>query len=427
MIKEQTKFKETEIGPIPEEWDVKKLGEIVNIRRGSSPRPIQNFLSSCGMPWVKISDATADNSRYINTTKQYIKEDGVTYSVVVNPGDFILSNSATPGLPKIMKIKACVHDGWLILKLNEKFIDKLFLYYKLIADRTRLVNFANGAVFDNLKTDIVRDHLISLPLIAEQKRIAEILSSLDDKIELNRKINTNLEKFASSLFKEWFVNFEFSNEDGKPYKSCDGKMVDSELGEIPEGWKVSVVGKEFETFLGGTPSRAKDEYWTNGTVPWINSGMVNEYRITEASEYITEEAVKNSATKLLPKGTVVIAITGATLGQYSLLEIDSSFNQSVVGIKENKNLRKEFIYYWIATTINTLINAQTGGAQQHINKQVVDSHKILIPDQNTLDKYYETVGPIFEFISSNCFEVKNLSALRNYLLPQLMSGKIRVK
>ena len=103
------------------------------------------------------------------------------------------------------------------------------------------------------------------------------------------------------------------------------------------------------------------------------------------------------------------------------------FNQSVVGIKENRNLNKEFVYYWIATTINELINSQTGGAQQHINKQVVDSHKILIPNQIILNKYYKIVKPIFELISQNCFEIENLSSIRDSLLPRLMSGKIRVK
>ena len=109
-------------------WKTVKLGDIAEIRRGSSPRPIQDFLSQTGMPWVKISDATADETRYIHSTKQFIKEEGVKNTVIVNEGDFIISNSATPGLPKFMKITAGVHDGWLVIKPYKDKIDKLFLY-----------------------------------------------------------------------------------------------------------------------------------------------------------------------------------------------------------------------------------------------------------------------------------------------------------
>lgn len=433
MITKETKFKETEIGPIPEEWDVIKISKISKkITKGTTPTTIEGF-STFGVRFLKAENLS-DNGQILNDKLTYINQNvnELLKRSILEENDVLYTIAGTIGRVALVKkcdLPANTNQAIAIIRPDLSRINLDYLKYYLISQKVKdfLVSKTVQGVQANLSLTELGNAMLVYPKINEQKQIAEILSSLDDKIELNRQINANLEKLASSLFKHWFVDFEFPNENGKPYKSSGGKMIDSVLGEIPEGWKVSIIGKEFETFLGGTPSRVKNEYWTNGTVPWINSGMVNEYRITEASEYITEEAVKNSATKLLPKGTVVIAITGATLGQYSLLEIDSSFNQSVIGIKENKNLKKEFIYYWIAITINTLINAQTGGAQQHINKQVVDSHKILIPKQNALNKYYEIVGPIFEFISSNCFEIKNLSALRNSLLPQLMSGKIRVK
>lgn len=172
-------------------WEIKKIKDIVDIRRGASPRPIHNFLSNAGMPWVKISDATCTSSRYLWKTKEYIIEEGVNKSVLVEPETLIISNSATPGLPKIMKINACVHDGWLIFS-NYQSITRDFLYYKFIEIRQKLINHANGSVFQNLKTDIVKNFEINIPDIKIQNKIVNILMSIDDKIELNNGINNNL-------------------------------------------------------------------------------------------------------------------------------------------------------------------------------------------------------------------------------------------
>jgi type I restriction enzyme S subunit len=185
------------------------------------------------------------------------------------------------------------------------------------------------------------------------------------------------------------------------------------------------IGQVLTTVLGGTPDRANPEYW-GGDVPWINSGKINEFRIIEPTECITEKGLENSATKLLPKRTTVIAITGATLGQVSLLEISSSANQSVIGILESKELPAEYIYFWIKQSIQNIIAWQTGGAQQHINKQNVNDSLLLIPDKILLQNYLSIIRPFFNKITLNCFENLNLGKIRDFLLPKLMSGKIRV-
>lgn len=172
-------------------WEKKKIGDLVDIRRGASPRPIHKYLAETGVPWVKIADATSDGSRYISKTKEYITNEGVCKSVEVEPETLIVSNSATPGLPKIMKIKACVHDGWLVFS-KYRGITRDFLYYKFIYIRKMLLNQANGSVFQNLKTDIVKDFDINLPCIDIQNKIVDILLKIDEKIELNNKINNNL-------------------------------------------------------------------------------------------------------------------------------------------------------------------------------------------------------------------------------------------
>ena len=173
------------------EWENKKIGDIVDVRRGSSPRPIHKYLATNGVPWVKIADATSDNSRYIWRTSEYITNDGVEKSVQIEPETLIVSNSATPGLPKLMQITACVHDGWLVFS-NYRGVLRDFLYYKFIDIRRVLINQANGSVFQNLKTDIVRNFDISIPNTSIRIKIVNILSNIDDKIELNNRINNNL-------------------------------------------------------------------------------------------------------------------------------------------------------------------------------------------------------------------------------------------
>ena len=201
--------------------------------------------------------------------------------------------------------------------------------------------------------------------------------------------------------------------------------MNSELGMIPEGWKVGRLGKFCKCLLGGTPSRSKEEYW-NGEVNWINSGEINKFRILEASEKITELGLAKSATKLLPKKTTVLAITGATLGQVSLLEIDTCANQSVIGVLENTEVPYEYIYPFIKNRIEMLIQHQTGGAQQHINKDNVESLIFLLPAKNVLEDYISLVRPMYKRIESQCFESRTLSLLRDTLLPRLMSGEIEV-
>jgi len=257
---------------------------------------------------------------------------------------------------------------------------------------------------------------VKLPSKKFQHRIASILKSLDDKIEVNRKINENLEQQAQALFKSWFVDFE-------PFKN--GEFVESELGMIPKGWRVEVLGDVCKCILGGTPSRNKEEYW-NGNIAWINSGEVNEFRIVKPSEYITEEGLKHSATKLLPKKTTVLAITGATLGQVSLLEIDSCANQSVIGVLENDNIPYEFIYPLINVKITELCSHMTGGAQQHINKNNVEQLNIVLPSENVMTEYKEKTKSIYSQITNCCFESRRLAELRDTLLPKLMSGELKV-
>lgn len=376
------------------EWKEVRLGDILNFRRGHD-------LPHSAMKPGNIPVAGSNGVIGYHDTATPIKP------------ILTIGRSGNVGKPYFYE-EAWAHNTTLYVD-DFKGNDPKFLYY--LCQTMPFANFGGGSAVPTLNRNHIHPLETKIPVkVEDQCRIASILSSLDRKIELNNKINADLEEMAQAIFKNWFVDFE-------PFK--DGKFVDSELGMIPEGWKVGTLGDFCKCLLGGTPSRSKEEYW-NGDVNWINSGEINKFRILEASEKITELGLSKSATKLLPKKTTVLAITGATLGQVSLLEIDTCANQSVIGVLENTEIPYEYIYPFIKDRIEMLIQHQTGGAQQHINKDNVESLIFLLPAKNVLEGYISLVRPMYKRIESQCFENLYLSLLRDTLLPRLMSGEIEV-
>ena len=390
------------------EWQTKKIGDVVDIRRGSSPRPIHKFLATEGMPWVKIADATSDTSRYIWKTNEFIIEDGVTKSVKVAPETLIVSNSATPGLPKIMKTTACVHDGWLVFS-NYRGITRDFLYYKFIDIRRTLVNQANGSVFQNLKTDIVKDFDIRIPCIETQKKIVGILSQIDEKIELNNSINNNLEQQAQAIFKSWFVDFD-------PFG-----------GNRPIDWITGIVDDlGAEIICGKTPSTKKKEYY-GGNTPFITIPDMHGCVYNVSTErYLSAAGVASQPKKTLPHNTVCISCIG-TAGLVTLVSEKSQSNQQINSIIPKEGISAYYIYLLMQTlseTINKL--GQSGSTIVNLNKTQFGKIPVTIPSEQVLCNFDTLCKPLFEMILSNQKENIKLANLRDTLLPKLMSGELDV-
>ena len=352
-------------------------------------------------------------------TKRVSQKEFLKYQKELNDRTILVSINGTIGNVAKYNNEPCILGKSACFFNVKEDIDRNFIYYVISSPHFKksIIQQATGTTIKNVSLKQMRDYHFLIPVnLSDQRKIAGILSALDSKIENNNKINANLEAQAEALFKSWFVDFT-------PFK--DQPFVDSELGSIPQGWKVGKLGDYCECVLGGTPSRSESSYW-NGDIAWINSGEVNKFRICTPSEFITSKGLDNSSTKLLPKKTTVLAITGATLGQISILEIDSCANQSVIGIKQNDNMPYEFIYPTVKVNIKRLLNLQTGGAQQHINKNNVQNLFIVYPPKFILQKYKEHTKCIYSKISTLCFENQRLAALRDTLLPKLMSGEIKL-
>ncbi len=400
---------------LPAGWVETTLGEVAGkMYSGGTPSTSIDEYYNGNIPWIRTQEV---NFNYIKDTEIKITEKGVNNSSAKwIPKDTVIiamyGNSA--GRVAYSKIKATTNQACCNFVSNTKKSNPKFIFFNLLNRYNEIKGMANGAAQQNLNVGNLRNLKILLPPLPQQKAIAGVLSAFDDKIELLREQNKTLEQIGQEIFKEWFLPVRCTQTGGR-YKVGD---------KLPKGWRVGKIGEELETFLGGTPSKSKKEFWTNGNIPWINSGKVNEFRIINETAFITEEAVKKSATKILPKGTVVLAITGATLGQYSRLEIDACFNQSVVGIKENSVLHSSYIYFWLANNIQSIISHASGGAHQHINKENINQTELIIPDNNSLKRFYNLVDPLMDKISENMFQIQTLSQTRDTLLPKLMKGEI---
>jgi len=385
------------------EWREYRLSDIMDIISGGTPKTSVPEYWSGNIPWLSVADFNNVN-RYVYDTEKHISELGLKNSStkILKKGQLIISARGTVGALAQLKRDMAFNQSCYGLNANSLTTND-FLFYLLKYCIAELKQQSSGGVFDTIIRETFDNISVFLPPLPEQKAIADVLSSLDDKIDLLTRQNKTLEDLAQAYFRKWFI--EDANDE----------------------WEVVPISEKFDVLLGGTPSRKIESYWTNGTIGWINSGKINEFRIIEASEYITEEALNNSSAKLLPAGTTVLAITGATLGKISMVLRSFAANQSVIGLVPKAELSNNFIFLWLKENINALISMQTGGAQQHINSNDVKSFDVIVPDTVALSLFRRKIDPLMLKISQNCFQINTLNKLRDTLLPKLISGEIRVK
>ncbi|MBI2448434.1 restriction endonuclease subunit S, partial [Candidatus Microgenomates bacterium] len=266
----------------------------------------------------------------------------------------------------------------------------------------------------------------------EQVAIAKVLSDLDSKIELNQQMNKTLEVIGQNLFKRWFIDFEFPNNNGKPYKSSDGKMVDSELGNIPKEWSVEPIGSITDIAIGRTPPRKESQWFSTNPsdIKWISIrdlGHVGIY-IGQSAEYLTLDAVERFNVPVIPKNSVVLSFK-LTVGRVAITTEDMLSNEAIAHFKlvnNSYNLSPEFIYLFLKNYDFSQLGS-TSSIATAVNSQSIKKIKVILPDKKTIDDFNNLVGSIFNQLKNTYFEINSLSNIRDSLLPRLMNGKIRVK
>lgn len=399
-----------------------KLSSCTDIYSGFAFKSTDLATADVGYPVIKI--AQIQNKQVLKNVEEYFPENKFDPKLkkYLLKKDTLIAMTGAGSVGKVGRMRVIDRDYLVnqrvaIVRSSSKELDNNYLYYFLAQEyiERSLYDLGLGAGQPNISpADIGRIDLY-LPSLPIQRKIAAILSSYDDLIENNNRRIAILEKMAEELYREWFVRLRFPGHEKV-------KIVKG----VPEGWEVKRIGECFTTFLGGTPSREMPSYW-GGNIPWINSGEINNKRITHESEFITDLGYSKSATRMMPIHTTVLAITGATLGQVSFTELEVCANQSVVGIYDDKDIFNYYIFGYIKSIIQNIIAKQGGGGQQHINKDIVEKEHIILPNIELVNAYNKISSSIFKQIAYKYFSNKKLTFSRDRLLSRLMSGKIDVE
>ena len=309
----------------------------------------------------------------------------------------------------------------MVIRHNERILPQ-YLFYILksqaVLDELQMLAESRSGTFPQITFSEVANMEIKLPPTEQQRRILGVLKSLDDKIEVNRRINDNLEQQAQALFKSWFVNFE-------PFK--DGEFVESELGMIPKGWRVGTLGEIGEVIGGSTPSKAKPEYYTEKGIAWLTPKdlSVSNAKFTAKGEIdITQEGYNSCSTKLMPKGTVLFS-SRAPIGYITIAKNEICTNQGFKSVVPGY-AGTAFIYCYLKAATPDIENKATGSTFKEASGSLMKSLQLVLAPKVIMDSFEERLKPIFD--EQECIEdeSRRLVTLRDTLLPKLMSGELKV-
>lgn len=364
-------------------------------------------------------------------SKQYYNEKMSRYEVKEN--DFIVTCDGTLG--EIFQLKNITEKGiisssLLRITLNNEIVDDDYFYYLFKAlIKKELITQGNNSVLKHLPgLNVIRNHPIYLPDLYKQKRIGRILKLIDTKIRNNSKINSELESMAKTIYDYWFLQFEFPNEDGKPYKSSGGKMAWNEelKREIPEGWEVKKIRDiENNIVTGKTPS-TKDSSNYGSEIPFITIGDIrgNMY-VVKTEQMLSNKGADSQKNKFIPKGSICVTCI-ATPGLVGLSTEDSQTNQQINSIIIKNESNRMFLYFAIKDYFDNA-KAKIGNTFANMNKGEFSEIEVIYPKKEVLNIFSEKVSAISKDILRNSLESKELIELRDFLLPLLMNGQVTFK
>jgi len=388
-----------------------KWGDVCTLEYGKGIRDYKN---------LDAKYAVYASAGKVGTFDNFLSKEGV---IVSRKGTLSVYYSAKPFY---------VIDTAFWLKPKPMLNSKWAYYSLLNFDIKKLIS---GSSVPSLSRNDFYNTDLLLPKINIQKSIASFLSKFDEKIELNKKLNQTLLKIAKTLFKSWFIDFDpvkakvDNKKTGLIKEISDlfpNSFENSTYNKIPNGWKMVKISDCFDTVIGGTPSRRNKEFW-KGKNGWINSGAVNEFPLITPSEYISDTATEKSSTKFSKKKSTLIAlVTAINKGLITFSEIDVFINQSIVAIQPDDIFFPEYIYLYTNHNYKRLYREQSGGAQQHINKNIVNNFEILKPSDEILISFKNLFKNIFEKIALNAKENIILSDLRDTIMPKIFLGKLKI-
>lgn len=357
---------------------IKQINDLADVSRGASPRPIDNYLSSSGLPWLKISDISL-GKQYVYETKQFIKYSGLSATKYVPKDTFVLTNSATPGIPFFLGKPMCLHDGFLYFENIKSDIDKKYLFYWFLAHRTNILTRGAGSIFTNLKADIVKQLFVDYPKLSVQHHIVNIMESVDDLITA---LNNCIAKYENIM---WALMHNLFSKYNKKIK----------IGELCKVNRGSTI----------TKSQCVD-----GNVPVIAGGKEPAY-------------YNDKSNRKAP--VITISGSGANAGYVNLYLMDI-FASDCSTIEESDDYDIFFLYYYLLYSQNKIYSKQTGGAQPHIHPKDISDLEIIDIDKKEQIEISTKLNSMNECIKSLKFELKKYEKVKESLLNGLFTGKIYV-
>jgi type I restriction enzyme S subunit len=392
------------------EWKEYKLKDITTkIGSGATPTGGGNAYKHSGISLIRSQNIldlnfSFDGLAFIDEVQAWNLR-----NVIVEDNDILL-NITGDSVARVCKVPnivlpARVNQHVSIIRVEKHKVNSDFLLYYLQSIKEFLLVYSEiGGTRNALTKAMIENLSVSLPSLPEQTAIAEVLSSLDDKIDLLHRQNKTLEQLAETLFRQWFVE------------------------EAEEGWEVGTLESVCDKISsGGTPSTKVGGFY-NGDINWYSTKELNDGFLFESTSKITNEGLQNSSAKIFPEDSVVIAIYAApTVGRLGILANEATFNQAACGfIANNQKICHEYLYLHLFSSRRQLNDMASGSAQQNLNVSIMKEFEILVPPKELMDKFRNQVRPIFQKIKSNTHQIRTLTHLRDTLLPKLMNGEIRL-
>jgi len=413
-------------------WTKKKLKNVTRkIGSGATPRGGEGAYQQDGIPLIRSLNIFDLNFNYDGLA--FIDESQAEQlaNVTVEKDDVLLNITGASvcrctSVPDNL-VPARVNQHVAIIRADRKNLDGKYLKYVLVSPsykRALLGLATTGATREALTKSDIENFELKLPEIKTQSRIASILSAYDDLIENNEKRIKILEEMAQRLYTEWFVKFKFPG-----HKKV--KMVDSgtRYGMIPEGWEVRKLQDLYETSSGGTPSRKNEmEFYSDGSIHWVKTKELNDNYILDTEENITELAVGKSSAKMFPRNTVLLAMYGATIGKLGILSQNAATNQACCAFLIKESLFSSFyIFQFLKNSTSRLTALAFGGAQPNISQNTIKNLLMLRPADKVMEAYDSRIEVVFNGILFLQQSILVQTKIRNLLIPQLVSGKRKVK
>ncbi len=426
-----------------------KISDFADVIGGGTPSTKIEEYYGGDIPWLTPKDMSTHNSKYIEVGSRSITDLGLKKSSakIVPKGTVLFTSRAPIGYIAIANKEVSTNQGFKSLICNDKIAHNEYIYYLLKSKVSAIESIASGSTFKEVSGSVLKDFIVELPPLQTQKKIAHILSTLDDKIELNRKMNQTLEEMAQTLFKSWFVDFDpvkakascSSDEELEAVakelgiskeilKLFPSEFEDSELGMIPKGWKVESLASICSVQSGYA---FKGSWWQDTGIKVIKIKNINGTEVdTNDCQCVSEEIATKNQKFILKHGDCLIAMTGATVGKVGI--IDTSKENFLLNQRVGRFQPKEYYDEYIKTLVKTnkffesIQSEAQGSAQPNISTKEIEATTIIKPNGTIIQAFSMLMQPLYFKMLSHQSEITTLQKTQDTLLPKLLSGEIDV-